>query len=91
MPKYRIHFCHEPTDPFPPLDTLPEVEALDPLSAIEELLAQGRHPQDRTLRWARAIVNYHDDGKPRQVLRVGLEATVVGKIESYRLVDHEAR
>jgi hypothetical protein len=70
MPSFRVHFATEPHEPFPPLDELPEVEAAEPLDAVHQLVETGRHPQNRPLNWARVVLNTHDDGKPRQVLRV---------------------
>jgi hypothetical protein len=70
MPTYRVHFATEAHEPFPPLDELAEVEADEPLGAVYALVETGRYPQNRPLNWARVVLNTHDDGQPRQVLRV---------------------
>jgi hypothetical protein len=67
MPSYRIFVTAEPREAFPPLDTLPAVEALDPISAVEELLATV--PHNRVMRWARVIEN----DQPSRIVRVPLE------------------
>jgi len=70
VPKFRVHFATEPHDPFPPLHELVEVEADEPLAAVYALVESGRYPQNRPLNWARVVLNTHDNGRPRQVLRV---------------------
>jgi hypothetical protein len=71
MPSYRVFITAGPHEPFPPLDTLPAVEALDPISAVEELLATV--PQNRPMRWARVIEN----GQSSRIVKVPLEANDV--------------
>jgi hypothetical protein len=73
MPAYHIHLAVEAHEPFPPVDTLPEVEALDPISAVEEFIAQGQFSQSNPPQWARVVLNAHPNGVPNQVLRVPLE------------------
>jgi hypothetical protein len=70
MPTFRVHFAGEPHEPFPPLDELAEVEAKEPLDAVYALAESGRFPQNHPLNWARVVLNTHEDGQPRQVLRV---------------------
>ena len=70
MHRFRIWTTAEPSSPFPPLDTLPEVEAETPLEAIEKylltpLLETNPHPK-----WARVPVSYFDDGRVKQQLCV---------------------
>src|SRR3954469_11461849 len=70
MPTFHVHFATEPHEPFPPLDDLVEVEAEEPLAAVYALVEAVRFPQNRPLNWARVVLNTHEDGRPRQVLRV---------------------
>jgi hypothetical protein len=81
MPLYRVHFVADNSEPFPPLDTLPSVDAADPLAAVEELLRQGRVPQMGIMRWARVVLNVHENGRPRQVLRFAITPERVQPIE----------
>jgi len=77
MPLFRVHFAATQDEPFPPLETLPAVEA-DPthandlVEAVKVLLAQGRVPQNRPVNWPRVVINCHPNGYPRQVLSVPL-------------------
>jgi hypothetical protein len=70
MPTFRVHFATEAHEPFPPLAELAEVEGDDPLEAVQMLVENGCYPQNRPLNWARVVLNTHDDGEPKQVLRV---------------------
>ncbi len=70
MPTFRIHFATEAHEPFPPMSELAEVNVDDPLEAVHVLVESGRYPQNRPLNWARVVLNTHDDGKPKQILRV---------------------
>ena len=73
MPKYRIHLSVEPHEPYPPADTLPEVEADDPISAAEIFVGQGRYDQNNLPRWARVVTETHENGLPKKAVRVPLE------------------
>lgn len=81
MPLYRVHFVADNSEPFPPLDTLPSIDAANPLAAVEELLRDGRVPQTGIMRWARVVLNVHESGRPRQVLRFAIRAEHVHPIE----------
>lgn len=63
MPLFRVHFCADASEPIP----LPAVEAEDPISAVEKLLADGRYPQTPGIKWARVAVTYHPDGSIRHL------------------------
>lgn len=69
MPLYRVHFSELPYDPLPALETLPVVEADDPLLAAEQLINAGRVPEDRSLQWCRVVIAAHPNGKPKILRR----------------------
>src|SRR5258708_3106525 len=51
--EFRVHFAAEPTESFPPVDTLPSIEADDgPIEAVELLIAAGRVPRQGLVHWA---------------------------------------
>jgi hypothetical protein len=64
---YRVHFTADPNEPIPPVDTLPAIEADDPLTAADLFVAQGVAP---SAKWARVVLSVHANGKPHNVLRV---------------------
>ena len=81
MPLYRVHICADASEPIPLPDTLPAVEAEDPFSAVEKLLADGRYPQTPGIKWARVAVTYHPDGSIRHVVRVPINADLGPALE----------
>jgi len=73
MPPYRIRLSVEHDEPMPRADTLPEVEADDPVSAAGIFIRQGRYSQTNLPRWARVVTEIHPNGMPKKVVRVPLE------------------
>ena len=74
MPCFRVDFCADPQEPLPPIDKLASIEADDPMQAAELLVNAGRVPQNQPIAWARVVLTVHDNGRPRQVVRVPLTA-----------------
>jgi hypothetical protein len=72
MLRYHVHFSADHLEPLPPVATLASIEAEDPPSAVEALLAAGRVPQALGLRWARVVTAVHDNGVPKSVVRFPL-------------------
>jgi len=70
MPRYRVHFAAEHTDPIPPVTSLVSIDATDPVAAVKQLCRDGRVPQSGIMRWARVILTLAHNDRPRQVLRV---------------------
>ena len=68
MPHFRIWITAEQSSPFPPLDTLPEVETESALDAIHKFLKAPRVERKPMPQWARAVLTVHETG--RHVLRV---------------------
>lgn len=87
MAKYRVHFSALPYEPFPLLDTLAVIDADDPISAVEKLLAEGRVPTDRVMRWARVVLEVYKSSQPTKVVRVPIEIDRDGKVWSRRKAD----
>jgi len=67
---YSVQFLAEPTEPMLPVETLQAIGANDPISAVEKLLARGRVPQDRLLKWARAIAAVDAQGRATHAIQV---------------------
>jgi len=70
MPRYRVHFAAEHTDPIPPVTSLVSIDATDPVAAVKQLCRDGRVPQSGIMRWARVILTLAHNGRQRHVLRV---------------------
>lgn len=78
MPLYHVHFAADHREPLPPLAELQSIDAADPASAVEALLAAGRYPQRPGLRWARVVVGVHPDGSPRFLARFPIHLADAG-------------
>lgn len=80
MPRFQVHFAADAHEPFPPLDTLPTIEADDPIAAVQQLVSSGRVPQNRPVAWARVVLSVHENGQPRKVVRVPIDTRDSGRL-----------
>ena len=58
MPRYHVHFAADHLESLPPVSELASVDADDPPSAVEAMLAAGRVPQVPGLQVRRQWVPY---------------------------------
>ena len=70
MPLFRIQLTDDCRPPFPPLDTLPQVEAETPLEAIEKYLLTPLPEVKPLPKWARVPVSFFEYGPLKQQFRV---------------------
>lgn len=78
MERWSVHYSPSRFDSFPPLDTLPQVEAETALDAVYAAIRQYPPPLADKELFCRVIVTVHTDGSPRHVLSVPL--TIEGTI-----------
>jgi len=72
MQRWSIHYTPSRFDSFPPLNTLPHVDAETALDAVYAALRQCPPMLTEPCIFCRVIVTVHTDGSPRHVLSVPL-------------------
>ena len=76
MPTIHVYFCADRHEPFPPVESLPSIDAEEPLDAVEALLNSGVVPKERYVSWARVVSVVPEDCRPRQILVVPISAVL---------------
>lgn len=74
MQPFPIHYSADRFAPFPPVASLPVVEAESALDAARLALKQFPPTLTEPEIWCRVILTVHPDGSPRHALRVPLTA-----------------
>ena len=74
MPAFRFHYSAELTAEFPPVTTLPVVDAPTALDAAHAALAQFPPTLTAPSIWLWVVVAVHPNGVPHRVLSVPLTA-----------------
>ena len=74
MQRWSVHYTPSRFDSFPPLDTLPQVDAETALDAVYAALKQCPPMLTEPDIFCRVIVTVHTNGSPRHVLSVPLTA-----------------
>jgi hypothetical protein len=72
MPTYRYLVANERNEPFPPVDTLPIVDADEPMAAVAKLAQDGKLPTTGPPFGVRVVTAVHPNGVPDKVLSVPL-------------------
>jgi hypothetical protein len=72
MPTYHYHVATDRNASFPPVDTLPSVDADDPKAAVTKLARDGKLPTTGPMYWVRIVSAVQPNGVPHEALSVPL-------------------